>query len=257
MEARRLALEEDLGPITLDQLTGDYRIFQRRRGHRTSVDDLLTAWYAATKVLAPPRTMLDLGTGIGSVGLSLAWAFREATLTGIEVQEISFRLLAENVAINDLSSRVTIVHGDLRALPAGEFELVTGSPPYFDVKDGIVSVDPQRAGARFELRGDVRDYCLAAARTVAPSGLFVFCFPTVQRERALAAVRDAGLYVRTMRDVVPREGIAPLFSLFSCGRTVSEMVIEEPFVVRDARGVHTEEMTRARAVFGMADQRDQ
>ena len=61
--------------------------------------------------------------------------------------------------------------------------------------------------------------------------------------------------VHAMRDVVPREGIAPLFTLFACAREHREMVVENPFVVRDGAGVHTEEMTAARAVFGMRDQR--
>ncbi|MGZ3422949.1 MAG: tRNA1(Val) (adenine(37)-N6)-methyltransferase [Polyangiales bacterium] len=255
LERRRAELESELGEhVTLDALTGDFRIFQRRRGHRHSVDDLLTAWYAATHVEGAPETILDLGTGIGSVGLALAWRFPTAEVTGIEVQEISFRLLRENVWANEVEARVRILHGDLRDFREGSHPLVTGSPPYFDVKTGIVSADPQRAGARFELRGDVTDYCRAAERTLSPDGLFVFCFPTVQRARALRAVEDAQLRVRTMRDVVPKEGIAPLFSLFSCGRS-GEMVVEPPFVVRDASGAHTEEMLAARAVFGHHDQR--
>jgi len=255
-EERRRAVEESFGePITLDQLTADFRIFQRRRGHRTSVDDLLTAWYAATHVPTAPRTILDLGTGIGSVGLSLAWVFRSAELTAIEVQEISYRLLRENLAINGLEDRVRTLHGDLRSLGSGSFDLVTGSPPYFDVKNGIVSADPQRAGARFELRGDVTDYCRAAKRNVAPDGRFVFCFPTVQRDRALRACADAALHVVSRRDVIPRAGIAELFTLFACAHAGSEAIVEPPFVVRDARGEHTEEMTRARACFGMPDPR--
>jgi len=255
-EERRRAVEESFGePITLDYLTADFRIFQRRRGHRTSVDDLLTAWYAVTHVATPPRTMLDLGTGIGSVGLSLAWVFRDAHLTAIEVQEISHRLLVENVAINGLGERVRIIHDDLRSLGSGAFDLVTGSPPYFDVKNGIVSADPQRAGARFELRGDVTDYCRAAKRNLAVAGRFVFCFPTVQRDRALRACSDARLRVISYRDVIPREGVAPLFTLFACAHDGSDTLVESPFVVRDAFGEHTEEMTAARAVFGMPDQR--
>jgi len=239
--------------LTRDQLTRDFYVLQRRRGHRTSVDDLLTAWYATQKVPSPPRTMLDLGTGIGSIALYLKWVFRDAALTAIEVQEVSFRLLEQNVAMNGVDAR--ILHGDLRELGDGAFDLVTGSPPYFDVRDGIVSPDPQRAGARFELRGDVTDYCRTAKRNVGPEGRFVFCFPTAQRARALAAARDAGLAVLTYRDVIPRVGIGPLFTLFACAHSGGETLVEALFVVRDERGEHTEEMTKARAVFGMRDQR--
>ena len=87
-------------------------------------------------------------------------------MSAIEVQPGSFRLLGENVWANGVEDRVHVHHGDLRNLRNvvgdGLFDLVTGSPPYFVVRSGIVSADPQRAGARFELNGDVHDYCRAA-----------------------------------------------------------------------------------------------
>ncbi len=258
-EERRVVLQHELGEeMTLDGLTRDWTIFQRRRGHRHSTDDLLTAWYAVTKVGAEraPRRLLDLGSGIGSVGMLALWCFPEATLTAIEAQELSFRLLRENVAANGLLTRVTMVHGDLRsaAIEEGSYDLVTGSPPYFDVKNGIVPADSQKAHARFELRGDVRDYCRAARRALAPGGRFVFCFPTVQRARAVHACEAAQLPIVSMRDVIPKQGSAALFSLFQCRRVEDDevpLVVEPAYVVRDVRGAQTAEHAASRALFGM------
>jgi len=69
MEARRAALDAMRGePITLDALTGRWSILQRKRGHRHSTDDVLTAWYALQHGPRVDAT-LDLGAGIGTVGL--------------------------------------------------------------------------------------------------------------------------------------------------------------------------------------------
>jgi tRNA1(Val) A37 N6-methylase TrmN6 len=244
--------------LTTDGLTAAWTIVQRRRGHRHSTDDLLTGWYAAEKAAVRTR-LLDLGSGIGSVGLLALWRSPGATLVAVEAQEISFALLERNIAQNGLAERVRALHGDLRSVrfPGETFDLVTGSPPYFDVKDGIVSADSQRAHARFELRGDVRDYCAAARDALAPGGRFVFCFPANQRARAEAAVRSSGLAVLVSRDVVPREGAPALFSLFSCLRAEDRAdagdapVLEPPYLVRDATGAPTAEHRRARASFGM------
>ncbi len=251
LEARRAELEAELGePITLDGLSGTFKIFQRKKGHRHSTDDLLTAWYALEH--APPvRHALDLGTGIGTVGLLLVSALPQLELMCIEAQDISYKFLLENIAANEVGPRVHAIHGDLRALAhTTRFPLITGSPPYFPASAGIVPSDSQKAHARFELRGDVGDYARAARMHLEPEGLFVFCFPWPQADRAVAAAHDAGFSICFRRDVVPRETIAPLFALFACRLGTHPEVIEPPFVVRHANGEHTEALRAVRTRFG-------
>lgn len=239
--------------LTFDALTSGWTIAQRRKGHRHSTDDLLTGWYAA-EIQPGARRILDLGSGIGSVGLIALWRSPLATLTAIEAQDISFALLGENIARNGLASRVCAIHGDLRDVRLAErFDLVTGSPPYWDVSEGIVPADSQKAHARFELRGDVRDYAIAARAALAEHGRFVFCFPTVQRARAEAACAAADLALIRSRDVIPRAGAAPLFTLFACRRAEDpevQYMHEPPHVVRDEHGVPTAMHAAARAALG-------
>jgi tRNA1Val (adenine37-N6)-methyltransferase len=248
------ALEQEFGErVTLDGLTGRWSIYQRARGHRHSVDDVLTAAYALE--VSPRVTRhLDLGTGIGTVGLLVLWGMAaDATLVAIEAQTVSHRLLLANIARNQLSARVEPLLGDLRELALREqFPLITGSPPYFPVSAGIVPQDSQKAHARFELRGDVSDYASAARRHLAPGGWFVFCFPTPQKARALAAAANAGLSVVRVRDVIPRHGLPPLFSLFACRHPEagSERVTDTPLVVRDASGELSAAMQQVRRGFG-------
>ncbi len=254
--AARVLLEAELGEaITLDGLTGSWFIFQRARGHRHSIDDVLTARYALD-CSARVTTHLDLGAGIGTVGLLVAWGMGDsAGLTAIEAQAISHRLLLANIAENGLARRVRPLLGDLRELDLPErFPLITGSPPYFPVAAGIVPQDSQKAHARFELRGDVSDYARAAKRHLAPGGLFVFCFPTPQKQRALTAVATAELGVERVRDVIPRAGLQSLFSLFACRHleAAAECVVDTPLVVRGEDGDLTEAMQQVRRGFGFA-----
>jgi tRNA1(Val) A37 N6-methylase TrmN6 len=262
--------------VSIDALTGGWSIAQRVKGHRHSTDDLLTGWYAAER--APTATrLLDLGAGIGSVGLLALWrAPADATLTAVEAQEVSFGLLVDNIQRNHLESRVRAIHSDLRQVrlcappdpgdasePEPFFDLVTGSPPYWDVSQGVVPQDSQKAHARFELRGTVHDYALAAREHLAPpspdrttTSKFVLCFPTAQRERCLDALAAADLALLSMRDVVPRVGAAPLFTLFSAqlaSAGTPPPVVEPAYVVRDADGLPTLEHVAARASFGIVD----
>ncbi len=253
-EQARLSLEREFGePITLDGLSGGWYIFQRARGHRHSVDDVLTASYALD-VSPSVAHHLDLGAGIGTVGLLVLWGMGErAQLTAVEAQAQSHRLLLANIAENQLAARVQPLLGDLREFESSQrFPLITGSPPYFPTSAGIVPQDSQKAHARFELRGDVRDYALAAQRHLAHGGWFVFCFPTAQKARALAAVVAAGLAVERVRDVIPRVGLSPLFSLFACRHAAEgrQLVVEPPLVVRREDGQLSDEMQQVRHRFG-------
>jgi tRNA1Val (adenine37-N6)-methyltransferase len=251
-EQRRAELEAELGePVTLDGLTAHWKLFQRKHGHRHSTDDVLTAWYALGQ--APEvEHALDLGTGIGGVGLLvLSGLDTAAELTCIEAQDISYRFLVENIALNGLGARIHPRHGDLRDLHLAEpFALITGSPPYFPESAGVVPSDSQKAHARFELRGDLTDYARAAERHLAPGGVYVFCFPWQQHARALAAPGEAGLAITSFRAVVPRDGLEPLFAVYACRRGDHPLVEEAPFVVRDAAGAHTEMYRAMRRRFG-------
>ena len=127
-------MREGVKKITLDYIAGFYRIFQYVGGHRFSTDDVLTGWYG-TQWAARIDRAADLGSGIGSVAITVAWRAPGATICTVEAQEISVRLARKSIRYNGLDQRFRIVEGDLRdpGLFADEppFDLVTGSPPYF------------------------------------------------------------------------------------------------------------------------------
>lgn len=249
---------------TLDHLAGDWRLFQLKRGHRFSTDDLMTAWRAAASVPAGggPLRQLDLGAGIGSVGLLALWRLLQrgvdARLTMVEVQPISHALARKSVRWNGLQERVSARLGDLREalgpVDAGAFDLVTGSPPYLPLGQAVASKHPQKAAARFELHGDVFDYCRAAAFALAPGGRFVFCHAS-RDPRPEQAVAAAGLTLCQRTDVIfrsPGQSEEPLIALFTCApaATRSGEAVRDVFVVRGPDGRWTDEYLAMRADMG-------
>ncbi|WP_437602080.1 methyltransferase [Sorangium sp. So ce590] len=239
-------------------LSGDFRILQRLDGHRWSADDLVTAWFAAERVAhAPPRRAVDLGCGIGTVLLFTAWRFPDARCAGVEAQEVSAAMARRSVAWNGVDARCKVRLGDLRD-PAsveglGPAELVTGTPPYLPVGTGIESDRVQRGPCRFEHRGGVEDYCLVAARLLAPGAPFVACASARQRGRVEAAAAAAGLALEAWRDVVPKEGRAALFSVYALRRAgdAASCRDEAPLVLRGPDGRFTEEHNALLRTMGM------
>jgi len=241
-------------------LAGNWRILQRTDGHRTSLDDLLTAHLAATLVEAGTAgggAFLDLGCGIGSVLLLLAWRFPWARLHGIEAQEVSAGLARRSIAWNGVADRTTVVTDDLRTaavLRAGpRYQLVTGTPPYFPTSAGPQSTHIQRGPCRFEHRGGIEDYCQAAAPVLAEGAPFVACEAWSQRERVEPAGRAAGLGLVRWREVVPRQGKPPLLCIFALRASDHAEPLQTlpPLVVRDASGHRTSALMAIRSAMGM------
>ncbi len=242
-----------LGALTDDQLTGDYRVYQRAKGHRFSSDDVATA-FIAYRTCPEAKRVIDLGCGLGSVLLHLAWRMPEATLVGVEAQEMSFELLRRNVDRNGLASRVEIHHGDLRdealvtSIGAG-FDLVTGTPPYFPPDTALDAMDPQRAFARIEYRGGVEAYVASGQRLLSQTGRLVICGDARALDRVEQSAPLHGLSIVAHCDIIAREGRPALFSIWTFSRSASARSTSA-LTLRRAKGDRTPDADDLREFSG-------
>ena len=208
---------------SLDALSGHFRILQLRNGHRFSTDDLLAAWYG-TLGCPSAGTVLDLGSGIGTLGMIAAWRLPGARIVTVEAQAESVALARRSARYNGLESRYDIREGDFRqpnvVAPDERFDLVLGSPPYFPPGSGVLGDHPQKIACRFEIRGDVRDYCAVGSRHLAAGGFMSLVFPHAldQRRRVIDGAQSAGLCLVRERPVIFREGEPPLVGVFGLMR---------------------------------------
>ncbi len=249
---------------TLDAISGFFRIFQLKAGHRFSTDDVLTAWYGTTWC-PTARTVLDLGSGIGTVGMIAAWRLPSAKFVTIEAQDESVRLARKSAEWNGLLDRYDIRHSDFRnpnILRIDErFDLVLGSPPYFPLGSGVLGDHPQKLACRFEMRGDVSDYCLVASKHLERGGVFACVFPVnpdEQHQRVKRAAAKAGLTIVRWRPVVFREGEPPLLGLFVMMRSDDlpqsfrdKTWSEPPLIIRTATGEIHPEYSAVKLSFGL------
>lgn len=248
---------------SLDSLSGQFRLFQYKKGHRFSTDDVLAAWYGTTNAPHPAR-VLDLGSGIGSVGMVAAWRLPGARFVTVEAQDISVALARKSAAYNGLTARYDIRLGDFRdpgvLADDEQFDLVLGSPPYFPLDAGKLGDHPQKVACRFEVRGDVSHYAATAARHLAPGGWFACVFPVSpphQEARVLAAARAAGLTIVKRRDVALKEGEPPLLGLFAMVRSTDlpeamreKTWVEPVLTIRRADGTVHPEYSAIKLSFG-------
>lgn len=129
-------------------LDGRVRLRQPARGYRAGVD---AALLAAACDARPGERVLEAGCGAGGALLAAATRRPEALFTGVERDPDAAALARENVALNGLDARVSIVDGDVqagfRALALPVFDAVMANPPFFDDPAGLRAPAPEKSGA--------------------------------------------------------------------------------------------------------------
>ena len=154
---KRLDIYLDLDrPLTEAQLT-DLRSLVKRRASREPLQYIIgnTEFYGLTlkvdpraliprheteelieliveRLEAPPKSILDLGTGSGAIALALASRYSGAEVTATDQSEEAITLAKENALALNLSSRVTFIKGNwFEPLDEGaRFDLIVSNPPY-------------------------------------------------------------------------------------------------------------------------------
>ncbi|HLW90965.1 MAG TPA: methyltransferase [Roseiarcus sp.] len=182
---------------TVDQwLGGRLMLRQPKKGHRVGSDAALLA------AAAPAATwIVDVGAGVGAVGLAIALRFPEARVDLIEIDPELSALAMENAAANGLGARARVVTADATlarsrragGLKDGEADLVVTNPPFFEADKVRASPEPGRAQAHvLSDEGDaahrgIEAWIRGALALLRPSGRFVM----IHRPDALAVILAA------------------------------------------------------------------
>ena len=87
--------------------------------------DTLDAW-----IDAPPRRLLDLCTGNGSLAVLAALAWPEAQVDATDLSADALAVARTNVQRHGLADRIRLRHGDGLAAGEGRYDLILCNPPY-------------------------------------------------------------------------------------------------------------------------------
>ena len=150
-----------------------------------STDSIVLADFAK---LPKNASVLDLGSGCGTLGLLLCAKDESCSVQGIELSQDAHRMALHNSRTNNISHRLNSVCGDLRNIPenfsAGSFSCCISNPPYF-------SSGPQSRKTPLARREDVcslKDLFSAAAWALQYGGDFYI----VHRPERLAELCACG-----------------------------------------------------------------
>jgi tRNA1(Val) A37 N6-methylase TrmN6 len=167
-------------------LGGRITVRQPTQGYRVAIDPLLLA---ASVSVDSGETILDVGAGVGAVGLCLAARVPYCRVMGIESQKELVRLGAENILLNNLRDRVELLCGDLQSPPprlaAGSYSQVISNPPYFESGQGRLSPFSSKSLSNHEQQLDMEKRVRFCLLMLKPMGTITFIYRADAIDRLL------------------------------------------------------------------------
>lgn len=236
---------------TLDELRpGGLTIIQKSDGYRFSLDPVLLCAFAS---IEEGDTVADLGAGSGVIPLILAARTAAEHIFGVEIQPELADRARRSVLLNSLENKVTILEGDLRALPKSlapqSFDVVLSNPPYRRRGTGRMAPVAERAVARHELSGGLEDFLRAAAFLLRHGGRFYIVYLAERLAELLALMRQVRIEPQRLRCVHSRMGEEARMVLVEGRKGGGEgLSIKPPLFVYDGE-CYTEEVL---AIYGEA-----
>ena len=191
--------------------------------------------------------IMDLGAGVGILGMLMARKYPQAEVTLLELQKSLYKLMIKNISLNNLDERVTGVHADIRALPEGlaGFDIVVANPPFRRPGTGHLSEGDERAIARHEIALDLGSLMDAAVKCLRPKGRLYMVYHPGRLNELIEHMRLRRLEPKRMRFVNGKlglEGKMVLIEAVKGGRTA--LRIDPPLIVYKDDGTFSDEMKR-------------
>lgn len=198
--------------VTTDTLLdGRVAIRQPRSGYRVNVDSLLLADFAASGRTA--ALAVDLGAGVGALGLVLAAVGAARSLALVEADAELVALARENLLRAGARGTVHACELARQRLPAEllqRADLVVCNPPFFPAARGT----PAREAARRARSGELEPFVRAARALLSgPRARAAFCYPAAELIALLSTAEDAKLVPKRLRFVQARGDSAARLAL--------------------------------------------
>ena len=239
-----------------------FEVVNERSAMKVNTDGVLLG--AAMTILPSDRTMLDVGTGTGTIALMAAQRLSSAILNSssvilnsssvilnevknpridaIDIDEASASEASANFINSPWNSILKAHHLPLEEFAASAetvYDLIFSNPPYFE--DSLTAPDERKSTARHTSDGlSYRDIFEFAKDRLSENGRVSLVLPADQEAALTRYARMCGLYLfRILRvRTVPRKAPSRIIAEFS--RTRCAELSEELLTIQD-EGKYTQE----------------
>ncbi len=156
-------------------LGGQVRLQQPRKGHRAGTDAVLLG---ACLPQTARGVVLDIGAGVGAVGLAAAVRARAIEVHLVERDAGQAQFALRNIALNGLQGRADVTKADIldaksrraAGLHDRMADIILTNPPFYKASTVRASPEPLKSGA-YAMEASLDDWLRACAALLVPKGV--------------------------------------------------------------------------------------
>jgi tRNA1Val (adenine37-N6)-methyltransferase len=195
-----------------------------------------------------PSKILDIGTGNGALALMMAQKFKNAFVTGVEIQESCCSTAQINFSNSPFKDRLRLLNADINDCQYfEEFDLIISNPPFFS--NDMVSSSHSRTIARHQSTLTLLDLLRIAADSMCVNGEMWIIVPKESSEDLIDKSVSYGLKLSRIINVFGKPTFHKRDILVFVKTSESISPVKEGFTIRDSQGQYSEDYKAKTILF--------
>lgn len=221
------------------------KIIQNTDGFCFGVDSVLLTEFA--KDMKKNKTIVDLGTGTGIIGILLSKKVEASKVIGIEIQKDVAEMASRSVELNNLQNTMQILNEDVKnlSLEKNSFDYVVTNPPYKKIGTGIINKEDKQIISRHETTVNLDEWLKVASNLLKDNGAIYMVHRPERLNEIIENLRKYRLEPKRIRFVYPKVSKdANLVLIKAVKYANSFLKVEKPLIIYNEDGSYTDEILK-------------
>lgn len=232
--------------LILNQNDKKIKLIQRKDMFCVSLDTILLSNFI--KIKPSTKVIIDFGTNNAAIPIILATKF-QGKIIGVEIQKAAVDIALENVKLNDLEKRITIIHEDIKIYAQKEKEkvdLIVCNPPFFPLwNKSKVKTQPLKIPARHEVYINLKEIIASASRLLKDKGRLVIINSVERMNETLLLLKKYQITPKKLQIVYPKINQAANVFLIEAGFLAKEgMIVLPPLICHNKNNTYVDEIAK-------------
>lgn len=221
------------------------KIIQNTEGFCFGVDSVLLTEFA--RDMKKNKTIVDLGTGTGIIGILLSKKVKASKIIGVEIQKDVANMAKRSVELNNLQNIMQILNEDVKnlSLEKNSFDYVVTNPPYKKKGTGIINREDKQIISRHETTVNLEEWIKVSSHLLKDNGAIYMVHRPERLNEIIENLRKYRLEPKRIRFIYPKINKNSNLVLIKAVKYANSFLkVEKPLIIYNEDGTYTDEILK-------------